>query len=199
MTINIESKVITGNTLVLEPIGQEHAQDLYLIGKESSLWRYLPIEGFRSIDEASQWVEEALVLGEKGYHITYVIKDKISGTVLGSTRYFNIRKRDHGLEIGYSWVGKQYQRTHVNTETKYLMLKNAFEENNVYRVEIKTDLRNIQSQKAIERIGAMKEGVLRRHMVVKDGYIRDTVCYSITDLDWSLIKEKLQTLMRNKI
>ena len=116
---------------------------------------------------------------------------------MGSSRYLNIRPRDHGLEIGYTWLGREFQRTAVNTEAKYLLLENAFDVIGAHRVELKTDLRNLRSQKAIERLGAQKEGVLRRHMVTQGGYVRDSVCYSITDLDWPRVRVPLAAKLQD--
>mgnify|MGYP005847193921 CR=1 FL=1 len=136
-------------------------------------------------------MQQALELARREMHYTYVLAEPSSGVLMGSTRYLNVRPRDHGLEIGYTWLGRDYQRTAVNTEAKYLLLTHAFEVLGAFRVELKTDARNLRSQKAIERLGAQKEGVLRRHMVVQDGFVRDSVMYSITDLDWPDVKKGL--------
>lgn len=195
MAIKVEPRVLTGKQVVLQPICERHVDALFGIGQESDDWAYLPIPGLRCRDDAQKWVEQALHLGEQGQHLTFVLVQPDSGALMGSSRYMNIRGRDHGLEIGYTWLARQYQRTAVNTEAKYLLLKNAFESIGAYRVELKTDLRNLRSQRAIERIGAHKEGVFRRHMVCQDGYVRDSVYYSIIDSDWpqvrSLLEQKL--------
>jgi RimJ/RimL family protein N-acetyltransferase len=109
----------------------------------------------------------------------------------------NIRVKDLALEIGYTWVASKFQRTAVNTEAKLLLLTNAFEGMNSNRVELKTDARNTRSQKAIERIGAVKEGVLRNHMVAQGGFVRDTVMYSIIKSEWPVVKESLTSKLCN--
>lgn len=197
MAIIVEPVSLQGQHVTLEPISLGHVDGLLEIGQEKEDWGYLPIPGFSSRDDAERWVQQALALAERGLHYTFVLLDPRSGRVMGSTRYLNVRARDHGLEIGYTWLGREYQRTAVNTEAKYLLLKCAFESIGVYRVEFKTDLRNVRSQKAIERIGAQKEGVFRRHMVAQGGYIRDSVYYSIIDLDWPQVRGGLEAKLRN--
>ena len=165
---------------------------LFEIGQHQDDWAYLPTGAFTSRSDCEQWVKQGLEFARKELHYPYVLVDPATGDLMGSTRYLNVRPRDHGLEIGYTWLGRDYQRTAVNTEAKYLLLRHAFEVLGAYRVELKTDLRNQRSQKAIERLGAQKEGVLRRHMVVQNGYVRDSVMYSITDQDWPRVKDNLR-------
>jgi RimJ/RimL family protein N-acetyltransferase len=118
-----------------------------------------------------------------------------SGRVAGATRYLNIVPQDRGLEIGGTWYGPEFQRTVVNTECKYLLLSHAFERLGCIRVQLKTDLRNERSQRAIERIGAVKEGVLRNHMILPDGRIRHSVFYSILDTEWPEVKNRLEGML----
>lgn len=192
MAIKVEARRFVGEHVILEPIAMSHIDGLFEIGQQMDDWAYLPIPGFCSRQEAEKWVGQALGLAERGLHFTFVLVHPSSGQLMGSTRYLNIRERDHGLEIGYTWLGEAYQRTAANTEAKYLLLKNAFESIGAHRVEFKTDLRNIRSQNAIERLGAQREGVFRRHMVAQGGHIRDSVYYSITDLDWPQVKKGLE-------
>lgn len=193
MAIRVEIQKLVGESVVLEPIRMSHVDGLFDIGQVREDWTYLPIAGFSCRADTQKWVEQALELAEARSHFTFVLVQPSSGQVMGSTRYLNIRERDHGLEIGYTWLGRSYQRTQVNTETKYLLLKHAFETIGAYRVELKTDLRNTRSQRAIERLGAQREGVLRRHMLAQGGHIRDSVYYSITDLDWPEIRKGLES------
>lgn len=195
MAIGVEPVRLVGRHIILEPISASHADGLFEIGQEKGEWSYLPIPGFSCREDAEHWVRQALALMQQRLHITFVLVHARSGRPIGSTRYLNIRERDCGLEIGYTWVAKPHQRTAANTEAKYLLLKHAFESIGAYRVELKTDLRNARSQRAIERIGARKEGILRRHMVVQGGYVRDSVCYSITDLDWPRVKQCLESML----
>jgi RimJ/RimL family protein N-acetyltransferase len=115
--------------------------------------------------------------------------------VAGATRYLNIMPKDRGLEVGGTWYGLDFQRTPVNTECKYLLLTHAFETLNCIRVQIKTDSRNVRSQKAIERIGAVKEGILRNHMILPSGHYRHSVFYSIIDSEWEKVKKNLEAML----
>jgi RimJ/RimL family protein N-acetyltransferase len=115
--------------------------------------------------------------------------------VAGATRYLNIMPKDRGLEIGGTWYGTEFQRTAINTECKYLLMTHAFETLGAIRVQLKTDSRNERSQKAIERIGAKKEGVLRNHMILPDGYFRHSVFYSVLDTEWPDVKKNLEAMM----
>jgi N-acetyltransferase len=196
VAIRVEIEKLVGESVVLEPIRISHVDGLFDIGQVREDWAYLPISGFSCRADTQKWVEQALALAESGSHYTFVLVQPSSGQVMGSTRYLNIRERDHGLEIGYTWLGRSFQRTQVNTETKYLLLKHAFETIGAYRVELKTDLRNTRSQRAIERLGAQREGVHRRHMIAQDGHIRDSVYYGITDLDWPDIRKELESRLK---
>ncbi len=111
--------------------------------------------------------------------------------VVGSTRYLNIRPSHRGLEIGWTWLGSEWQRTAINTQAKLLLLTHAFERLGCVRVEFKADARNERSQRALERIGAVREGVLRNHMIVQSNYIRDSVYFSVIDTQWLAVKERL--------
>jgi RimJ/RimL family protein N-acetyltransferase len=138
------------------------------------------------------WVLD--ILSHKG-DLPFVAVHLASGRVAGATRYLNIIPKDRGLEIGGTWYGPEFQRTAVNTECKYLLLQHAFETLGAIRVQLKTDSRNIRSQKAIERIGGVKEGVLRNHMILPDGVIRHSVFYSILDLEWEEVKKRLEEML----
>lgn len=191
MTFEITQPVLERQHVRLEPLRDAHVDGLFEIGQDQEDWAYLPQRAFTSRSGAEHWVDQALALARKEQHYPYVLVEPSSGDLMGSTRYLNVRPRDHGLEIGYTWLGRNYQRTAVNTEAKYLLLQHAFEELGAFRVELKTDARNLRSQKAIERLGARREGVLRRHMVVQDGFVRDSVMFSITDLDWPEVRDGL--------
>jgi N-acetyltransferase len=183
---------LVGQHVRLEPIHQAHVPGLFDAGQHAEDWVYLPIPGFASIRETEEWVGQAIHLAQLGQQYTYVLVDPVHQHIMGSTRFLNIRAKHGGLEIGYSWLGHQFQRTSVNTETKFLLLKQAFEVMNAIRVELKTDSRNLRSQLAIERIGATREGVLRNHMIAQNHYRRDSVIYSITDEEWPEIKASLK-------
>ncbi|MBV1930939.1 MAG: GNAT family N-acetyltransferase [Porticoccaceae bacterium] len=196
MGFKVDHKVLKGRAVELHPLTEAHVSGLFAIGQDHSDWQYLPIPGFEVFDDAQRWVDQALSLQEKAEHLVYVLVEPVSRQVMGSSRYLNIRERDAVLEIGYSWLGVDFQRSAVNTEAKYLLLRNAFQTMGARRVELKTDARNIRSQKAIARIGATREGVLRSHMTVQNGFQRDSVMYSIIDSEWPDIKVDLLEKMQ---
>lgn len=187
--------ILAGTHVRLVPLSAEHLNDLFEAGKDPAIWTYMtaPVFGIRK--EAQAWLSGALSEMERGLQIAFAITLQPSGRAIGSTRFLNIRRKDRVLEIGWTWIGSKFQRSAVNTECKFLLLQHAFEELGAVRVEFKTDSRNIRSQKALERIGAVREGILRKHMILKNGYIRDTVYYSIIDDEWPGIKSHLQALM----
>ncbi len=197
MDSNIKYNELSGESVRLEPIDESHIEGLFEAGKIHSDWKYLPIPGFSDIAEVKAWYHQAKTLLDAAMHYTYVLIEPDTNEVIGSSRYMNIRTKDLALEIGYTWVGSKFQRTAVNTEAKLLLLHNAFEGMNANRVELKTDARNIRSQNAIERVGAIKEGVLRNHMVTQGGFVRDTVMYSIIKPEWPVVKENLTRKLRS--
>ena len=129
--------------------------------------------------------------------LPFAIVETDKGRAVGSTRFLNIRPEHRGLEIGWTWIGREWQRTSVNTETKFLLLRHAFERLGCIRVELKTDARNERSQQAIERIGAKREGILRSHMLVQEGFRRDSVYFSVLDEEWPAVKEGLEKRLRS--
>jgi|SRR5579872_607000 len=180
----------------LEPLAFAHAPDLLEAGREPEIWLYMPIPPFQSLDDAKSFVEKAQVNARSGNEIPFAIVDRASGRAVGSTRYLDIRRADRGLEIGWTWLGASARRTAVNTECKYLLLRHAFEALGAVRVQLKTDARNVRSQNAIERIGAKREGVLRKHMIrAHDGFIRDSAMFSIVDDEWPAVKARLEDML----
>jgi len=190
---------LIGEHVILEPITEGHIEGLFEAGRNHEDWQYLPVPGFAVVDDAQKWVKQALQLLTLKMHYTFVLVQPKTGKVIGSSRYMNVRERDRGLEIGYSWLARQHQRTGANTEAKLLLLSNAFERCGAMRVELKTDKRNIRSQNAIERIGAQREGILRKHMLAQHGFARDSVLYSIVDDDWPIVKKGLESKLRGHV
>ncbi|MEM9257428.1 MAG: GNAT family protein [Pseudomonadota bacterium] len=184
----VQPVALGGDIVRLEPLCQDHAQGLYNRGQVQGDWRYMPRRSFVDLADTRQWIDEALA---SPGHVPFAIVELGKGRAVGSTRYLNIRPEHRGLEIVWTWLGSQWQRTGVNTESKLLLLSHAFERLGCFRVEFKTDLRNERSQAAIERIGAIREGVLRKHMLVQDNVARDSVYYSITDDEWPDVKFRL--------
>ncbi len=186
---------LEGQHALLTPLLLRHAPDLYAVGQEQTIWAYLSRPPLTSLEDTEAWIAETLHLAAGGTQIPFAIISRAEKRAIGSTRYMDIRRHDRGLEIGWTWLGAAYQRTAINTECKFLLLRHAFEELNAVRVQLKTDLRNVRSQRAIERLGAVREGILRKHMIQWDGFIRDTVYYSIIDSEWPKVKGRLTRLL----
>jgi RimJ/RimL family protein N-acetyltransferase len=192
--MRVEPVTLRGDLVRLEPLAQEHAQGLYNRGRTADDWRYMPRSSFIDMADVRQWIEEALAASNQ---LPFVIVETGKGKAVGSTRYLNIRPEHRSLEIGWTWLGQEWQRTGINTEAKLLLLAHAFERLGCLRVEFKTDARNLRSQRALERIGATREGVMRNHMIVQSNFVRDSVYFSVIDSDWPEVKERL-TLLRER-
>jgi RimJ/RimL family protein N-acetyltransferase len=187
--------VLLGKYVRLEPMTEAHIPALAEIGAGQPFWHFMLYGDIETEEDMGRWVRDLLGRAEKGTDLPFVAVHLPSGQVAGATRYLNIMPQDRGLEIGGTWYGPEFQRTVVNTECKFLLLRHAFEQLGAIRVQLKTDLRNERSQRAIERIGAVKEGILRNHMVLPNGGYRDSVFYSILDSEWPVVKGRLEQLM----
>ncbi len=185
--------VLEGAHVRLEPLSFLHESDLFLAGRPVEIWDFMPFGPFRDLGEIHVWIAECLQQVSRGEKVWFACVRRSDNRAVGATSYMDIRRQDRGLEIGGTWLTPKVWRTAINTEAKYLLLRNAFETLGCIRVQLKTDLRNVRSQKAIERLGAQREGVLRKHMIVKDGFQRSTVMYSITDSEWPAVKTSLET------
>lgn len=192
MIMHTAPLILTGKYVRLEPLSENHIPDLCRVGLDERIWRYMRYGMVLTEEQMHAWVSNILEKAAKGNEIPFAVIHLESGRAVGATRFLTIQPDQRNLEIGGTWYGVDYQRTAVNTESKYLMLKHAFEVMGMIRVQIKTDLRNIASQHAIERLGAVKEGILRKHMILPDGYIRDSVIYSILDDEWPAVKAGLE-------
>ena len=193
--MEVKPVVLTGEHVRLEPMTEDHIPGLAEIGIGQPFWHFMVYGNINTPDDMRNWVLDILSRAEKGTDLPFVAIHLESGRVAGATRYLNIMPKDRGLEIGGTWYGPEFQRTVVNTECKYLLLRHAFETLGCIRVQLKTDLRNERSQRAIERIDAVKEGVLRNHMILPDGHYRHSVFYSILDTEWAGVKKRLEELM----
>lgn len=182
---------LTGKYVRLEPMTEAHVPGLAAVGMDNSIWEHMLYGEVSSEDDVRGWVRDILSRPDLPFVVIYLA----SGRVAGATRYLNIVPEHRGLEIGGTWYGLEFQRTVVNTECKYLLLQYAFETLGCIRVQLKTDSRNERSQRAIERLGAKHEGVLRNHMILPDGRFRDSVYFSIIDTEWSVIKKRLEDML----
>jgi RimJ/RimL family protein N-acetyltransferase len=189
--VNLQPVTLEGRWVRLVPLSQEHYPVLCALGADEELWRYYPARA-ATPEEMSAYVRSALEAQDAGTALPFVTVDLASGHIVGSTRFMNADHDNRRVEIGSTWIAKPWQRTAINTEAKYLMLRHAFETLGCIRVELKTDALNRKSRAAILRIGAKEEGTLRQHMVVWDGRLRDSVYFSLLDSEWPGVKRDLE-------
>lgn len=182
---------IEGSAVRLEALTKSHHADLCVAGLDDELWRWT-VSTVRTPDDMAAYIDDALTLRAAYSAFPFVIIDRESGRVAGSTRFGNIDSVNRRLEIGWTWLAPDFQRTALNTEAKYLLLRAAFEQLDCVRVEFKTDVLNEQSRQALERLGAKEEGVLRQHMITATGRLRDSVYFSIIDGEWPTVKRGLE-------
>jgi N-acetyltransferase len=193
--LNIEIPLtLEGVVVRLEPVRQEHAALFWDAAKDSleEIFRWIPYS-MKTPEDFQRWVEKVFAEQERGESVAFATVERSSNRVIGSTRFMNIEHTNRRVEIGSTWIAPAWQRTAVNTEAKYLMLRHAFEVWGCVRVELKTDVLNQKSRDAILRLGAKEEGTLRRHVITWTGRIRDSVYFSILDSEWPEVKTKLET------
>lgn len=193
--IDLTPITLTGRAVRLEPLSPAHIPELARAGAHEDIWRYMIYGPVIGEEKMRAWVLDLLERHKCGTDLPFTVIHQVSGTVVGATRFMEIQPADNALEIGGTWYSPAFQRSAVNTECKYLLLRHAFEVWGVARVQFKADLRNERSQRALERIGALREGVLRKHKTLPDGYQRSSAIYSIIDEDWPVVKERLEGLI----
>jgi RimJ/RimL family protein N-acetyltransferase len=186
----MELVTLEGQVVRLEPLTMAHAKAIAAVGLDPDLWSVTTAR-LRNGADVAEYIESAVREHRAGTALPFATIERATGTVVGSTRLANYDAAHRRVEIGWTWIARPWQRTPVNTEAKYLMLRHAFEKLDCLRVEFKTDRLNERSQRAIERLGAVREGVLRSHMIVQGGRRRDTVYYSILDTEWPEVKKSL--------
>jgi RimJ/RimL family protein N-acetyltransferase len=190
----LEPVALEGDFVRLEPMTLEHHAALSEVGLDPEIWRYT-LGVVRTPEDMRSYMESALKLQREGTTLPFVTIERSSGRVVGSTRFGNYDAENRRIEIGWTWIARPWQRTTINTEAKYLMLSHAFERLRCVRVELKTDVLNTPSRKAMLRIGAKEEGILRKHALVWNGRYRDSIYYSILDEEWPGVKQQLQRMM----
>jgi RimJ/RimL family protein N-acetyltransferase len=185
---------LEGSVVRLEPIRRDHAELFWRVAKDDldNIFQWIPYQ-MKTYEDFKLLIQKALAEQERGESIVFATVERNSGQVIGSTRFMNIDRPNRRVEIGSTWIAPAWQRTGVNTEAKYLMLRHAFEVWGCFRVELKTDALNQKSRNAILRIGAKEEGTLRRHVITWTGRVRDSVYFSILDSEWAEVKTKLET------
>ena len=187
----VEPVTLEGKHVRLEPLSLAHHAALCEVGLDEDVWRWIAAP-VRTPEEMRRYIETALAEQAAGTALPFATVERASGRAIGSTRYGNIDRSNRRVEIGWTWIARPWQRTAVNTEAKYLMLRHAFETLGCIRVELKTDSLNERSRNAILRIGAQEEGTFRNHMITASGRIRHTVYYSIVDSEWPAVKASLE-------
>ena len=193
--MNVAPVTLEGSRVRLEPLSLErHWDGLLAIGLDADLWRWT-LNQCETPGQLREYLETAMAEQSQGRSLPFATLDLASGQVAGCTRFGNIEARHRKVEIGWTWVGRPFQRSHVNTEAKYLMMRHAFEIWGCVRVELKTNQLNRRSRDAMLRIGCVEEGVLRQHMISDAGVRRDTVYYSVLDREWPVVKARLEALM----
>lgn len=189
--------ILEGDTIRLVPLGREHLDGLTQVGCDPDLWGVTVTDG-STPGAMAGWLETALAEQRRGASLAFATTLRQDGRVVGSTRFGNLDVTNRRVEIGWTFVAKAWQRSAVNTEAKYLMLKHAFETWGCLRVEFKTDALNSQSRAALARLGAKEEGTLRKHAVTWTGRVRDTVYFSVLDQEWPAVRARLEAKLARR-
>jgi RimJ/RimL family protein N-acetyltransferase len=186
---------LEGDHVVLEPLEESHAEELWRAAQAPEIWGWLAHIG-SSREQFDEWLRQALAANASGREGVFATRERAGGTLVGSTRYLNVRPADRVAEIGWTWLNPSAWRSGVNVEAKLLMLEHAFEMLGCIRVELKTDARNERSRIAIAAIPARFEGILRKHMIVPDVGVRDTAYFSVVDDEWAEVRANLERRLR---
>ncbi|HMV98813.1 MAG TPA: GNAT family protein [Acidobacteriota bacterium] len=189
--MDISPVILEGQHVRLEPLSPTHEESLIAAASDGELWNST-VTIVPDQTNMAAYIAEALHGQAQGIQLPFVIIQKSSGQIVGSTRFYNIDQNNRGVEIGYTWLAASAQRTSVNTETKLLLLTHAFEVWKCIRVAFITDVLNHQSRTAIVRLGAREEGILRNHMIMPNGRVRDSVSLSIIESEWPEVKARLE-------
>jgi RimJ/RimL family protein N-acetyltransferase len=193
--MDVRPVTLAGRCVRLEPLDAARAEALFPEANEPEIWRYMPYGEVDSVDKLHAVIVDLLSRQSRGTDLCFVTVSQASGRPIGMTRFMEIQRGNRGVEIGGTWLGRSHRRTPANTEAKYLMMRHAFETWGCIRVQIRTDVRNERSQRAVERLGFVREGVLRKNMIMPDGYHRSSVFYSVIDDEWPAIRARLEALM----
>ena len=192
--MNLAPVTLEGRVVRLEPLGLHHLDALCEAGLHPSLWT-MTTTRIETPGDMRRYVETALAEQSAGTALPFATVVRETGTVVGSTRFANVVREHARVEIGWTWITPRWQRTAVNTEAKYLMLRHAFEVMGCRRVELKTNALNARSRAAMLRMGATEEGTLRKHMINADGTARDSVYFSVIDDEWPRVRARLEGML----
>ncbi len=196
--MHVAPVTLAGQAVRIEPLAPRHAAALFAALAAPGLWTWLPRGPLTSPADAAAFIAAAIADSPEGPQLPFALLDGGSGALAGTTRYMDIRPPHRSLEIGWTIVGPEHQRTALNTETKLLLMRHAFDTLGAVRVQFKTDHRNEASQRALERLGATREGVLRCHRLRPDGTRRDSVYYSVIDREWPDVRRRLEWLLTRR-
>jgi RimJ/RimL family protein N-acetyltransferase len=187
--------VLMGEHIYLEPLEERHAAELFAIGRDELMWRYMSRGPMLSEEDARRFIERALMNRTFGGEFPFAIRLRVTDALIGSTRYQDIQPQHRSVEIGWTFVHPSHWRIGAGTESQYLLVRHAIEDLGAGRVWFKTDARNPWTQKALCRCGVTREGVLRRHMRARDGFIRDSVIFSIIEEEWPTVKQRVEKVL----
>jgi N-acetyltransferase len=196
--MHVEPITLEGNHVRLEPLSLEHLEALCAVGLDPELWKFTKVN-VTNRDEMRAYIEDALRAHAAKTALPFATREKKSNSIIGSSRFADIDHHNRTVEIGWTWIARPFQRTAVNTEAKYLMLRHAFEKMDARRVMLKTDETNLKSRAAIARIGAKQEGILRNHMLVWGGRNRNSVIFSIIAEEWPEAKRNLEAKLAERV
>jgi N-acetyltransferase len=191
------SERLEGEIVVLEPLGPEHADALRTVAADPEIWRFMTVHGHQP-EAFTGWLESTLTAAREGREAPFAIVLRETGDVVGSSRYLSLRPEHRGLEIGYTWHTPQVWGKGVNVEAKYLLLRHAFEDLGCMRVEFKTDALNERARAALEALPARFEGIFQSHMLVRDGTVRDSAWYAVTEGEWPAVRANLERRISEK-
>ncbi|MGB5600541.1 MAG: GNAT family protein [Thiothrix litoralis] len=198
--MTLQPVILEGRFINLEPLTEQHIPDLLYAARDERLWHYMFYGNLAEREPMEAFIHNAIRLREAGTDLPFAVIHKATGRAIGSTRFRDICLKHMKLEIGGTWYETEHQRSGVNLESKYLLMRHAFETFGTLRVQFKTDIRNERSRQSLEKLGAVQEGVLRRSAIMPDGLIRDTAVYSILDTEWGMVKQRLEARMqRNSV
>lgn len=196
--MTLQPVILEGRLIRLEPLHEQHMPDLLHAAHDERLWRYMFYGNLAEPAYMETFIGSAIRLREAGTDLPFAVIHQASGKAIGSTRFRDICMKHMKLEIGATWYASEHQRTGVNLESKYLLLRHAFETFGILRAQFKTDIRNERSRRSLEKMGAVLEGVLRRSAIMPDGVIRDTAVYSILDTEWGVVKQGLEARLQQQ-
>jgi RimJ/RimL family protein N-acetyltransferase len=194
--MTLQPVILEGRLVRLEPLAADHIPDLLHAARDERIWQYMFYGNLAEREPMEAFIHNAIRQRDLGTDLPFAVIHNATGKAIGSTRFRDICLKHMKLEIGGTWYASEYQRSGVNLECKYLLMRHAFETFGTLRVQFKTDIRNTRSRQSLEKLGAVQEGILRRSAIMPDGLVRDTAVYSILDTEWGMVKQGLEMRMQ---